>query len=404
VDLAAAPCCRLGLFCSASGHGPKGDNLISLDEPFDVAMAGAGILGLAHAYHLARRGKRVLVVERHPRAQGASVRNFGMLWPIGQPAGPLCDLARRSLEIWHEVLPGAGLWHERSGSLHLAYHDDEAQVLGEFLSSHRDCGYAWLDAGKITAHWPAVNAVDLKGGLWSPIETCVDPREVVAKLPGWLTASWGVRFVFGCQALAYERPVLHTSLGEYKADAFVVCGGDEFQTLYPAAFVGSGLTKCKLQMLRSEPMAQPWRLGPMLAAGLTLRHYRAFASCKTLPDLCRRLDAELPEYHRYGIHVMAAQNGQGELTLGDSHEYGDPVDPFNKEQIDGLILAYLATFLKAPGLRIAQRWFGSYAKHAAEPFVVLAPKPGVTIVTGVGGAGMTLSFGLAEMIVRQTVG
>src|ERR1700680_4416231 len=102
-----------------------------MHQQYDVAIVGAGILGLAHAYHFARQGKRVLVIERHPQAQGASVRNFGMLWPIGQPAGPLHELARRSLEIWHEVLPASGLWHERSGSLHLAYHADEAQVLDE---------------------------------------------------------------------------------------------------------------------------------------------------------------------------------------------------------------------------------------------------------------------------------
>src|SRR4051812_11901657 len=104
----------------------------TLDETYDDAVVGAGILGLAHAYHLARRGRRVVVVERGERALGASIRNFGMLWPIGQPAGPLRRLALRSLEIWHDVLRESGLWHERTGSLHLAYREDEAQVLAEF--------------------------------------------------------------------------------------------------------------------------------------------------------------------------------------------------------------------------------------------------------------------------------
>ena len=74
----------------------------------------------------------MIVFERNPRARGASVRNFGMLWPIGQPFGPLRRLAMRSLQIWLDVLESSGLWHERTGSLHLAYRDDEAQVLREF--------------------------------------------------------------------------------------------------------------------------------------------------------------------------------------------------------------------------------------------------------------------------------
>ena len=99
---------------------------------YDDVVIGAGIVGLAHAYHLARRGRRVLVIERHPRAQGASVRNFGMLWPIGQPNGDLRLLALYSRTIWLDVLTEAGIWHDKSGSLHVAYADDEARVLTEF--------------------------------------------------------------------------------------------------------------------------------------------------------------------------------------------------------------------------------------------------------------------------------
>lgn len=372
-----------------------------MSDRYDVAIVGAGILGLAHAYHLARQGKRVAVFERGKRAEGASIRNFGMLWPIGQPAGPARNLALRSLEIWHDVLGESGLWHERTGSLHLAYHDDEYQVLHEFLTSNPGHELTMIDPQAVRNRAPAVRWEGLQGALWSPLETCMDPRLVIAGLPPFLHDRYGVDFHFETAMLGYDCPHVRTSVSEWSADRLIVCAGDDFQSLFPAAFRASGLVRCKLQMMRAQPATLGWRLGPMLAAGSTLRHYRAFEACPTLPSLHERFARERPAFDTFGIHVMASQNGLGELVLGDSHEYGDAIEPFNKQEIDDLILEYLATFLEMPPFQISARWHGTYAKHPSEPYFVARPAPGVTIVTGVGGAGMTLSFGLAEKIVKE---
>ncbi len=376
-----------------------------MSQKWDDAVVGAGILGLAFAYHLAKRGRRVAVFERSLRAEGASVRNFGMLWPIGQPAGPMRELALRSRQIWLEVLQGSRIWHHQSGSLHLAYHEDEAQVLREFQAAGDvDRACEWLTPERVLVRSPPVNSRGLRAGFWSPTETCVDPRQVVADLPGWLAARFGVEFHFGRAVTACEPCRVTVGNRDYAVGRSWICSGADCASLYPAQLQAAGMMSCKLQMMRSQPYGGDFQLGPMLAAGLTLTHYGAFASCPTLPALKARVARELPLYPRYGIHVMASQNGAGELVLGDSHEYGADITPFDKPEIDELILNYLGTFLLAPSLRIASRWHGIYAKRPGQAYVTLQPDKNVTMTTGVGGAGMTLSFGLAEKIVAKTLG
>ena len=101
---------------------------MSSERKTDVAIIGAGILGLAHAYFAAKGGRSVVVFERTPKAQGASVRNFGMIWPIGQKAGATHRMAMRSRQIWQEILDDCGLPYRPTGSLHVVYHQDEADV------------------------------------------------------------------------------------------------------------------------------------------------------------------------------------------------------------------------------------------------------------------------------------
>src|SRR5260370_39965038 len=105
-------------------------------------IIGAGIVGLATARALAIRGYKVTVFERNERAVGASIRNFGMVWPIGQATGPLFERAMLSRSIWKEICTEAHIWHDEVGSLHLAYEDDELQVISEYAEvkkTHRDC-------------------------------------------------------------------------------------------------------------------------------------------------------------------------------------------------------------------------------------------------------------------------
>lgn len=360
----------------------------------DVAIVGAGILGLAHAYALARRGRSVAVYERSPQAEGASVRNFGMIWPVGQPAGQMHEMALRSRDLWVEVLDAARLPYFPTGSLHVVYGEDEAVVAREFCAVAPALGYAceWLDPAGVLARSNAVRPDGLRGAIWSPTEITVDPRVTLARLPGFLSERFGVQF-------CWNRAVTSIDLSAF--DAAIVCTGHDFETLYPELFRDAGITRCKLQMMHTAAQPGGWQLGPALAAGLTLCFYESFRVCATLPALRARIAAEMPEYDRWGIHVLVSQTAGGELTIGDSHEYGAAVSPFDRAEIDDLILRYARGFLQAPALGIAQRWHGVYAKHPERPFVSLSPAPNVRVVTAAGGSGMTLSFGLAEETVRE---
>ncbi len=367
-----------------------------------VAVVGGGILGLAHAYVFARRGRRVVLFERGERATGASVRNFGMIWPVGQPAGEMHEIALRSRQIWDEAVAAAQLSSRPTGSLHVAHHPDEADVLREFAEIGPAAGYPcqWLDAGETRKRSDAIEPKNLQGSLWSDTEMTVDPREVAANLVSYLREI-GVKCRYGSPVKRIELPVVET-VGEcWEVDTAIVCSGDDFETLYPEVFAVSGLTRCKLQMMRTVPQPGGWQLGPALAAGLTLRFYKAFAICGSLARLKARVAAEKPEYERWAIHVLASQASDGAITLGDSHEYGNLVSPFNSSAIDDLILREARVFLKLPEWKIAERWHGVYALHPDKPFFSAEPAPRVRIVTAPGGSGMTLSFGLAERTAKE---
>jgi FAD dependent oxidoreductase TIGR03364 len=370
-----------------------------MEQRVDVAIVGGGIVGLAHAWAAARRGLSAVVFERDRHAQGASIRNFGMVWPIGQPPGPQHHAALRSRARWLELAEHAGIWVHPCGSLHLAYHADELAVLEEFVprvaAEAFDCRL--LTPRETVERCAAVQPEGLLGALWSPTELCVDPRQAIARLPAWLHETFGVQLRFGQTVVGVEMPEVRTASGErWQADRVLVCGGVDFQTLFPAVYAASGLRRCKLQMMRTAPQPDGWRLGPHLAGGLTLCHYSAFQDCPGLPALQRRIHETMPEYLRFGIHVMASQNHLGEVVIGDSHEYEDEISIFDKSMIDDLILRYLRGLVRLPEWTIAQRWHGTYARHPTLPQFTAEPQKGVTILASPGGAGMTLSFGLAD--------
>jgi FAD dependent oxidoreductase TIGR03364 len=374
-------------------------------ESKHAIVIGAGIAGLATAKALAQKGFTVKVIERSLQAAGASVRNFGMIWPVGQPSGVLYERAIRSRNIWKEIAADTGIGCEQSGSLHLAYHDDEMEVITElhdiFKKERRPVEL--MNAPTITGKYDSVNPEKLLGGLYSTDEMIVDPREAIAALPDYLEEKYNIEFHWGkCVSFVSDQTVYIGTEEEHEADLIIICGGADFETLFPEEYLRFPITKCKLQMMRLAAQPGNWRIGTSLCGGLSLIHYNSFKAAPSIHKLKQRYENEMSEYTDAGIHVMVSQNTAGELTVGDSHEYGLHFDPFDKACINKLILEYLKKFTRIKDPAVTQTWNGIYPKMTnGETDIFFSPEPGVYILNGLGGAGMTMGFGFAEECVDQ---
>jgi FAD dependent oxidoreductase TIGR03364 len=368
-----------------------------------VAIVGAGFIGLAHALLAREAGYAVAVFERHGRPLGASVRNFGTIWPIGCVPGPEREQALCGARFWRALAAKTGIWHDPRGSLSLAHSDSAWQVLQEAVTGG-DGGhdYTLMDRAEVLRRFPAVNPDGLRGAMRGTPELVLHTPSAIPALIEYLR-SLGVVFHFGAPVVRVLDAALETSLGDRHAfDHLLVAAGEEMRLLFPRELAMAEIVPCRLQMMRTVPQPAGRDLGAVLVGDLTLSHYPAFRDCPSLPSLLAEIDREFPEQQRWGIHVIAAQHHDGTVTVGDSHEYGDDLDPDSPTRVDELILATLARFARLADPRIAARWQGTYLKSTrGVTQVVLHPRDHVIMVTAMGGLGMTLGWGLAQKTVAH---
>ncbi|MCC5951351.1 MAG: TIGR03364 family FAD-dependent oxidoreductase [Acidimicrobiia bacterium] len=367
----------------------------SLPTEVDVAVVGAGVVGLAHAAEAADRGLRVAVVERDARPVGASVRNFGHACVTAQ-VGVALERATYARQRWLELAERAGFWTAQTGTLVVARADDELAVLEEFADTRPVGDVVLLDADGVREHL-ATAPTEVVGGAWLPKDLRVNPREAVSSLATWLGERDGVTISFGTNAMGVEAGALHTTAGSIAAERIVVCVNHDVDRLLPEVARAASVRRCWLQMLRVAVPAGV-RIGPGVLSGTSLLRYGGFAACPSLEAVRRRLAEEHPALLAADVNLMCTQLPDGDLLLGDTHDRGPTVAPFSRADWDDLLLAEGARLLGLDDLRVIERWQGVYAT-APEEFLVAEPLPGVSVVSVTTGIGMTCGFGLAREVV-----
>ncbi len=368
-------------------------------ERFDLAVVGAGILGLATALAGARRGLRVVVIDRDAQANGASVRNFGFITVSGQESGVMWARARRSRDVWSEVAQAAGIPVLQNGLWVTARRPEAVAVMEAFMATDMAEGCSLLTPDEARRRCPQLVAPDLAAVLISALELRVESRLAIPRLAAWLSDAHGVRFLRNTTVQAIEVPVLHTSSGRVLAEHIAVCPGDDFNGLYAERLRRLALTRCKLQMLR---LADPgFKMPAALMSDLGLARYAGYAALGAAGALKARLVREQPDHLEHGVHLIVVQSADGSLVVGDSHHYAPTPDPFGREDVDALILDEFRAALGISPPRVLERWIGTYASAPDKAAFIDAPEAAVRLAMVTSGAGASTGFAMGEELVAS---
>jgi len=366
-------------------------------EHFDLAIVGAGIVGLAHAVEAAEHGLRVVVVDRDDRVRGASVRNFGHCFVTAQ-SGTALEYASTARTRWIELAREAEFWLATTGTLLVARLPEELEVIREF-ATERPADARVLSPAEALEKAPVDEHI--LGALWTPRDLRVDPREAAPALAKWLATERSVAFKWNTTVLRAAPGCVATTRGDIEAEAAVIAVGHDLDRLLPDVAEDARIGRCTLQMLR---VASPgYAINPALATGLALLRYDGFRDCRSLPALRKRVEDERPDLIEHGVNLLVAQLPSGDLIIGDTHRYGRTADPFRDEHLDDLLLGEAAELLGVTSLTVLERWVGVYPAAAGSSFLVTRAGQNVTVVAVTSGIGMTTALGLAQRVVGGLV-
>jgi FAD dependent oxidoreductase TIGR03364 len=181
---------------------------------------------------------------------------------------------------------------------------------------------------------------------------------------------------------------------ELKGERIVVCPGADLRSLFAKTFSRFNTRLCQLQMLRIRP-PDGYVLGAAVMSDLSLVRYPGFRNTPGAGRLEDRLRQELPRSFQYGVHLIVVQNTDGSLVVGDSHQYGDSISPFESTEAEELILAEMQRVLCLGHYAVLERWTGIYPSGSQDAFIE-AVLPGVQLLSVTSGTGMSTAFALAE--------
>lgn len=345
----------------------------------DVVVVGGGIVGTATAYHLARRGISVTLLEGERVGWGASGRNIGYIWLHTRRPGTELDLARPTRAALEE-LPGeldADIGLRTEGSLIVFDREEQAAVFREFVEARRADGLdvRLLDGPEARALCPILPETALGASF------CVDDAQID---PGRYSAAYaraaarlGVEVREGVRVERIARTNgrvtgVVTAGGRIDAGTVVLAAGVWAPALAATAGLELPIRPMRLQVLRTEPLDV--RLEQLYYGAVAVKQYAIF---RELPSF--REDAFVSEIEaRHGLALLeaACQAEDGSFLLGIAMDYPGLVQ---QPTLEGVALVAEGLTRSLPALRgasFARAWAG-LLPYTADNLPIVGPAPGL---------------------------
>jgi len=349
---------------------------------YDVAIVGAGIVGAACAYECARRGMRVVLVDREMVGSGATAAGMGHIVVMDDSEAQFA-LTRYSQRLWQQMrseLPD-DVEYEECGTIWIATDDEEMQEVERkrgYYAAHRVATQI-LGSGALRELEPNLRA-GMRGGLLVPEDGVLYPP-CAARFLMERAQEGGVETRLGCNVVAMggERVLLDDGL-EMHAKFLVNASGASAPALTP----GLDIKKRKGHLVITDRYPQ------------FVRHQ--------LVELGYLKSAHSMTSDSVAFNVQPRRTGQ--ILIGSSRQYGA-----EHKEVDHEILARMLQraqeYMPGLGAMSAVRTWTGFRAATPDKLPLIGPLPSdksVWLATGHEGLGITTSLATAHLLVDQMTG